>query len=101
MNYSAPKLVAITLSKVKRKYITFINNILTSNMTFVSIFKLQILERYNFSHHFTPAIFASYLGFWRLLNQCAGADSVSTCVATLPFAARVRADIFLAGSSWT
>ena len=71
MNYSAPKLVAITLSKVKWKYITFINNILTSIMTFVSVFKLQILERHNFSHHFTPTIFASSLGFWRLLNQCA------------------------------
>ena len=36
-----------------------------------------------------------------LLWSLAGADSVSTCVATLPFAERVRADIFLAGSSWT
>ena len=40
-------------------------------MTFVSVFKLQILECHNFSHHFTPTIFASSLGFWRLLNQCA------------------------------
>ena len=77
MNYCAPKLVAFTLSKVKWKYITFINNILTSIMTFVSVFKLQILEHHNFSHHFTKAKVARWLGHWPVLSQ--------SSVATLAF----------------